>query len=97
MNNPDSENSHLGFEELQPDLRMQADLALRFYGFKKESITRADLDASLLKWAGTDNNTFSRNFRDSLERNPEIIALYESDPERALSQMEDLIYEKAAV
>ena len=82
----------LGIERLRPDLRMQVELALRFYHVQKEALTKEELDSHILKWVEYNNHQYASNFRRNLNKNPELLALYEKEPESALEKMESLIY-----
>lgn len=82
----------LGIEKLRPDLRMQVELALRFYRLQKEALTKEALDSCILKWVEYNNNQYAASFRRNLNKYPELLALYEKEPESALKEMESLIY-----
>ncbi len=83
---------NLGIEKLRPDFRMQVELALRFYRVQKETLTKEDLDSHILKWVEYNNHQYAASFRRNLNENPELLALYEKEPESALEKMESLIY-----
>ena len=72
---------------------MQFELASRFYGLPKET-GRRELDDVIMRWVSLNNSTNSRKFREYVEAHPPIIELYKSDPEVALSEIEEHIYEK---
>ncbi|MEI6238231.1 MAG: hypothetical protein WCP15_01695 [bacterium] len=82
----------LGLEKLKPDLRMQVELTLRFYGLKKEDVDKDTVNEYLMKWISHNDNQFSADFRRVLAENPDILPLYETDPETALNKMESLLY-----
>jgi len=87
--------SDLFIEKLKPDLRMQVDLALRFYGISKDGLSREDLNSYIVKWIQYDNSRFSADFRRALTEHPELLAEYQRDPESALTTMENVLYERA--
>jgi len=80
-------------ENFQLTARMQFELARRFYGLP-ETTDRAELDDVVLRWVDQDNALNSKNFRDFVEANPEVVALFKTNPDAALEQIEEHIYEK---
>ena len=86
--------SNLNLEKFKPEFRMQVELAIRFYGLHKESLTKAELDPYVLKWVEYNEHEFPRNFRAVLKKKPDVLSLYETSPEEALHQMEEALYHK---
>jgi hypothetical protein len=82
--------SHEG-ENRKLTAEMQFELARRFYGLPKET-GRRELDDVIMRWVSLNNSTNSRKFREYVEAHPPIIELYKSDPEAALSEIEEHIY-----
>ena len=87
----------LELEKLTPAMRMQAELALRFYGINKEGLTRKELSPYILKWVEHNDCELSKAFRLALTECPKLLAEYETDPESALDKIENLIKEHVDV
>jgi len=92
-NNFEKTNQELNLEEFKPYLRIQIELALRFYGLERNSVTRADAESCIQKWIAYDDNKFSRGISDVLKRDSKLLELYEENPEEALEKIEKLIYQ----
>jgi predicted transcriptional regulator len=88
------EKSDANFEKLKPDMRMQVDLALKFYGISKEDLNKEDLNSYVLKWVEYDNSKFPKEFRRVLTEHPELLTEYQTEPESALNKMENMIGER---
>ena len=72
---------------------MQVELARRFYGLP-ETASGEELDDVVLRWIEANDYSNSSKFRKLIEEHPELIELYKTDPENALRQIEEQIYEK---
>lgn len=90
--NKEKGSSYRG-ENFRITLDMQAELARRFYGLPKDT-KKNELSDVVLRWVDQNNSSNSKNFRDFVEANPEIIELFKRDSEAALSRIENSIYEK---
>jgi hypothetical protein len=88
---PDKGWSYRG-ENWKLTSQMQFELARRFYGLPKET-GRKELDDVILRWADADNAANSREFRKYVEAHPAIVERYKRDPEAALREIEEHIYE----
>ena len=80
-------------DNLRLSSEMQVELARRFYGLPKKAKGK-ELDDIVLRWIEANDHSNSSEFRKLVEKRPELIELYKTNPDAALAQIEEQIYEK---
>jgi hypothetical protein len=97
LETPKKTDLMVALEKVKPDIAMQFELALRFYGLHKEIVTLEEANPYIMKWVEHNKQEFSAHFRTVLAEQPDLLGLYKTNPEEALERMESALYQKEEV